>query len=154
MVSIGSNAPAGNLSELVDISSQSDRLPDRYEPATVVVRGDQNQGGTAVSDHILNDTETIPIAGWLGSAREMMRPDVMRDMAGAGFNISISWGDEENLFRALDIAIEAGIRLISRTEGLDLGRKGIDKSRGYTLTPPERERISRIEPYGRLERIA
>lgn len=94
--------------------------------------------------HILNDLETVPIAGWLGPSREMIRPEIMRDMAAAGFDVSISMVDEADLQRALDVAWDAGIRLIVRTDGLDLGRKTPEQGRGYALTPAEAERIRRI----------
>jgi len=96
------------------------------------------------NDYVLNDLDDIPIAGWLGPAGEMIRPDVMRDMAAAGFNVSISSVEEDDLVRALGVASEAGVRLIIRTKGLDLGRKTLEEGCGYQLTQEERERIRRI----------
>lgn len=62
---------------------------------------------------ILNG-ESFPIVGWAGPSGEMLRPDVMRGMAEAGFTVSHSGvsGGVDELRRALDIAAEGGIKLL------------------------------------------
>jgi hypothetical protein len=58
--------------------------------------------------------DIFPIVGWAGPSGEMIRPDVMCDMAEAGFTVShsrVSGGTDEVL-RALDIAAESRMRLL------------------------------------------
>jgi len=56
----------------------------------------------------------FPIMGWAGPSNEMIREDVMRGMAEAGFTVSHSGvsGGVDDLRRALDVAASAGIRLL------------------------------------------
>lgn len=64
-------------------------------------------------ESILND-DTFPIVGWAGPGDEMIRSDVMRGMAEAGFTVSHSRvsGDLDDVLRALDVAAESGVRLL------------------------------------------
>ena len=57
---------------------------------------------------------TIPIMGWAGPSDGMIRPDVMRGMADAGFTVSHSSvsGGADAVLRALDVAAEAGVPLL------------------------------------------
>lgn len=59
----------------------------------------------------------FPIVGWAGPGGDMLRPDVMRGMAAGGFTVSHSavgdgTDDPRPVLRALDIAAEAGMRLL------------------------------------------
>ncbi|MCL5996456.1 MAG: hypothetical protein M1546_10450, partial [Chloroflexi bacterium] len=64
--------------------------------------------------HTILDDDRFPIVGWAGPSGDMIRPDVMRGMAEAGFTVSHSWvqGDANELRRLLDIAAESGIKLL------------------------------------------
>jgi hypothetical protein len=56
----------------------------------------------------------FPIVGWAGPSDGMIRPEVMRGMAEAGFTVSHSSvsGGAEAIGRALDVAAEAGVPLL------------------------------------------
>lgn len=65
------------------------------------------------TDHILQE-EVFPIVGWAGPGGDMIRDDVMAGMAEAGFTVSHSsaGADPEAVQRALDVAANAGVRLL------------------------------------------
>ncbi len=58
------------------------------------------------------DEDIFPIVGWAGPGGAMIRPDVMQGMRDAGFTISHSSPSPGERLRALDIAHEAGMRLL------------------------------------------
>jgi len=66
-----------------------------------------------MAQHIL-DEDAFPIVGWAGPGGEMIREDVMAGMAEAGFTVSHSGagGDLKAVKRALDVAADAGVRLL------------------------------------------
>jgi len=66
-----------------------------------------------MAEHIL-DEDVFPIVGWAGPSGGMVREDVMAGMAEAGFTVSHSGvgGDPKDVRRALDVAADAGVRLL------------------------------------------
>jgi hypothetical protein len=70
---------------------------------------------------------TYPIVGWAGPGDSMIRPDVMAGMAQAGFTVSHSWvhGELVDVLGALDVAAEAGIRLLLCHPSIHVGDKDV-----------------------------
>src|SRR5690349_2145029 len=60
------------------------------------------------------DVDRFPIVGWAGPSGAMLRPNVMRGMAEAGFTISHSsvQGGASEVIKALDIAAESNVKLL------------------------------------------
>lgn len=58
------------------------------------------------------DDGVFPIVGWAGPGGDLIRPDVMQGMAEAGFTVSHSKPNDGERVKALDIAAEAGVRLL------------------------------------------
>ena len=96
------------------------------------------------SDYILNDLDDIPIVGWYGPDGELIRPEIMAHMAEAGFNVSISSPQPGKELDALEIAYEAGVKLIVRSDVFDLERKTRAEGTGYQLTATEKERVREL----------
>jgi len=92
------------------------------------------------ADYILDDPETLPIMGWIGPQKEMIRNDVMCAMSEAGFNISLSQPSEGKLLEALDVAHAAGVRLMLMC-GFDLGRMNQKDGKDYKLTTAQKKNI-------------
>lgn len=83
------------------------------------------------------DDPVIPILGWPGPSGEMLRDDVMKGMADAGFNLSLSSARSENLIQALDIAYRNGIRLVLQHRAYHVGDD-------YVLTEERKQEIRNI----------
>ena len=66
-----------------------------------------------MTENILNE-DLFPITGWSGPGDAMIRPDVMRGMADAGFTVSHSRvsGGLDDVVHALDVAADSGVRLL------------------------------------------
>jgi len=58
------------------------------------------------------DEGVFPIMSWAGPSGDMIRPDIMQDLAEAGFTISHSSPNKGERLRALDIAADAGLRVM------------------------------------------
>ena len=57
--------------------------------------------------------KTLPIMTWLGPGKDLLRPDVFKKVAEAGFSVNMSFlGDRESNLKALDLAREAGLTLM------------------------------------------
>jgi hypothetical protein len=55
----------------------------------------------------------LPIMTWLGPGKDLLRPDVFKKVAEAGFSVNMSFlGDRESNLKALDLAREAGLLLM------------------------------------------
>ncbi len=91
--------------------------------------------------YMLDDDPTIPILAWIWPSADVIRPDVMKAMAEAGFNISLADFTGDAFGNALDIAHDAGMRLLVRHPAFDLGRMTPEKGRDYTLTTAQKSRI-------------
>ena len=67
-----------------------------------------------MSSPTILDVDRFPIMGWAGPAGAMIRPDVLRGMAEAGFTVSHSGvsGDASEVIKALDVAAAANIKLL------------------------------------------
>ena len=98
----------------------------------------------AQARYVLDEDATIPIVGWGGPSGDMIRPEVMRDMAEAGFTVSVSQPDPERMVAALDTAAAAGVRLILQAPGLDLGRMEPERGRGYALPDGQKAAIREL----------
>lgn len=91
-----------------------------------------------MADHIL-DEEVFPIVGWAGPGGELIRPEVMAGMAAAGFTVSHSsaGADPQAVRRALDVAAEAGVRLLLVHPAYHVGDD-------YELTEARRREIAEV----------
>jgi hypothetical protein len=57
--------------------------------------------------------KTLPIMTWLGPGKDLLRPDIFKKVAEAGFSVNMSFlGDRESNLKALDLAVEAGLTLM------------------------------------------
>jgi hypothetical protein len=72
------------------------------------------RGGEAITVIPATAKSTFPIVGWGGPSGAMIRPEILRGMAEAGFTVSHSWvtGDASAVARVLDVAAEAGMPLL------------------------------------------
>ena len=61
---------------------------------------------------ILDDGSVFPIVNWGGPSGDMLRPDILADLADAGFTVSHSDPKPGERLRALDMAADAGLRLL------------------------------------------
>lgn len=88
--------------------------------------------------HVL-DEDVFPIVGWAGPGGDLIRPDIMAGMAEAGFTVSHSapGGDLDTVRRALDVAADAGVRLL-------LVHPSYHVDDDYELTPDRREAITEV----------
>lgn len=91
-----------------------------------------------MAGHIL-DEDVFPIVGWAGPGGDMIRPDVMAGMAAAGFTVSHSSAgdDPAAVRRALDVAADAGVRLLLVHPAYHVGDD-------YELTPARRREIDAV----------
>lgn len=65
---------------------------------------------------------SFPILAWIGPSREQITPKTMKDLADAGFNLSLSELTPDRVLKQLDIAHAAGIRLIIGLPWLRIGQ--------------------------------
>ena len=57
--------------------------------------------------------KTLPIMTWLGPGKDLLRPEVFKKVAEAGFSVNMSFlGDRESNLKALDLARDAGLTLM------------------------------------------
>jgi len=57
--------------------------------------------------------KTLPIMTWLGPGKDLLRPDIFKKVAEAGFSVNMSFlGDRESNLKALDLARDAGLTLM------------------------------------------
>jgi hypothetical protein len=57
--------------------------------------------------------KTLPIMTWLGPGKDLLTPDVFKKIGEAGFSINMSFlGDKASNLKALDLARDAGIKLM------------------------------------------
>ena len=81
----------------------------RLAPAVLVIAISAAPLG-AVSD---GPKKALPIMTWLGPGKDLLRPDIFRKVAEAGFSINMSFlGDRESNLKALDLARDAGLALM------------------------------------------
>jgi len=92
------------------------------------------------------DEEVFPIMGYAGPSGDMINRQVMSDMAAAGFTVSHSDAGEDmdDVMRALDVAAEAGVRLVLRQPAWDrLRRRSKD---GVSLPDGWQRDIEQVVP--------
>ncbi|MFC1526243.1 hypothetical protein ACFL6X_05460 [Candidatus Latescibacterota bacterium] len=91
-----------------------------------------------MADHILEEG-AFPIVGWAGPGGEMIREEVMAGMAEAGFTVSHSGAGSElaAVRRALDVAADAGVRLLLVHPSYHVGDE-------YELTEERRQQIAEL----------
>jgi hypothetical protein len=94
--------------------------------------------------YILDDDSTIPIVAWIGPSGDLIRPNVMRDMAEAGFNINLVEFSGNSFGNALDVAQDAGMRLLVRHPAFDLGRMTPEQGRDFTLSTQQKKNIRSV----------
>ncbi len=70
------------------------------------------------------DDGRLAILAWIGPCNEQITPKSMADLAGAGFNLSLSAVTPERLVESLDMAADAGIRLVIGLPNLRITRPG------------------------------
>ncbi len=55
----------------------------------------------------------LPIMTWLGPGKDLLRPEIFKKIAAAGFSINMSFlGDQASNLKALDLARDAGLTLM------------------------------------------
>ena len=91
-----------------------------------------------MAEHIL-DEDVFPIVGWAGPGGDMIREDVMAGMAEAGFTVSQSGAgsDLKTVKKALDVAADAGVRLLLVHPSYHVGDE-------YELTDERRAEITEL----------
>jgi len=82
---------------------------------------------------LLDPDQPFPIMAWIGpgtvdegSSNVPITPKTMGDLAAAGFNLSLSSVSEANPTRDLDIARDAGVRLVVSVPGLRVAKGTVD----------------------------
>lgn len=83
------------------------------------------------------DEPIMPILGWPGPSEDMLRDDVMKGMADAGFNLSLSGSQPDRVIKDLDTAYRNGIRLVLSMSAYHVGDD-------YVLTEDKKREIRDI----------
>ncbi len=80
--------------------------------------------------NLLGPAQPLPILAWIGPGIDALplNERTMADLAAAGFNLSLSNIDPDDPRRALDIAKDAGVRLIVSVPGLRVRPGGVDEA--------------------------
>lgn len=76
---------------------------------------------TAVHSRMDLTAGPLPIVAWIGPSGAQITPKTMRDLADAGFNLSLSELTPDRVREQLDTAHAAGVRLIIGLPGLRIG---------------------------------
>jgi hypothetical protein len=72
------------------------------------------------------DDGPFPILAWIGPSQEQITPQTMADLAKAGFNLSLSALTPSRMLEQLDLAADAGVRLIIDLPGLRVAPGMVD----------------------------